>query len=563
MNYTLCSAEYCTFREALLGDQSSPQAFFSSIAPAIVPLAKRLNIGFIGCGLMAPSSPLSPGGENGSITLYHDKDLLPEVPTKSDVVQVLSTGEKGFFTFMAHPVKDHTFTEEENLAIKLISMDCFVLGGRARLIGMVKNASITDLMTGVLNQPGLLQAAGMLTAQNRLSQFAGIFINLKNFKYINKSMSSQVGDAAIKIFANTAKAFLKDGEIFARLGGDNFFAVVLKDNLDAFIAKFGNLPVSLDAGPKPVTFKVQARMGIYSINQGDTVSEMMQHSSIALNIAKNVRDEDVVRFNKDMLIKAMHQREVSAEFHKALQNREFIVHYQPKVNLQKKELCGAEALVRWVRHETIVPPMDFVPILEKEGSICALDLFVFETVCKDIKQWIEQGIEPVRVSVNFSKVHLRDEHLADKILGIMKNYGVKSNFIEVELTEVSDYEDAEAMRSFVNVMRQNGIAVSIDDFGTGYSTLNVLKNFDVNVIKLDKSLLDNIGNKESMDEVVVRNVVNLAKEMHKEVIAEGVENEIQAQFLSDIDCHSVQGFLFDKPLKHDEFESRLTGKVAY
>ena len=161
------------------------------------------------------------------------------------------------------------------------------------------------------------------------------------------------------------------------------------------------------------------------------------------------------------------------------------------------------------------------------------------------------------------KLYLQNLKLADHVLSIMRKYDIESKYVEVELTEVSDFDDTVAMQKFVNAMYENGIAVSIDDFGTGYSTLNVLKDFNISTIKLDKSLLNNIGIPNSKDEVIIRNVVKMANELKKEVIAEGVETEKQAKYLKSIQCNNVQGFLFDKPLIHDEFQKRLTGEVVY
>ncbi len=561
MEFVLCSQEYVAFRSKLANSSSSARDLLVQLGSALFDLAPKLHIGFVGCGLMAPATPLCPNGENGSLTIYHDREALPIIPSKSDVVHVTPTGEKGFFTLMVHPIKGHTFTEEEKLAIQLLNQDCYMLGGRARLIGMVQKAAITDPMTGVDNQTGLMQFASQIMAQGNIHDYTGIFINLKNFKYINKSANPQVGDLALKMYVNSAKNFLNNDEIIARLGGDNFYVMIRKENAQAFIDKYTSLPISVSQNPKPISFNIMARMGVYPIRQGDTPTEFMNNASIALNVARSVRNIDVMSFSNDMLVNALHQREISSEFHSAIRNKEFLVYYQPKVDLNTKQICGSEALVRWLRHKTIVPPMDFIPILECEGSICALDFYVFERVCQDIHLWLESGIEPVRISVNFSKIHLKNTHLADDILSIMQKYNVDSKYIEVELTEVSDYEDSIAMQNFVSTMRKKGVSISIDDFGTGYSTLNVLKNLDVDVIKLDKSLLDNIDGSNSQGEVVVRNVVNLAKEMHKEVIAEGVENEQQAKFLSTVNCTKVQGYLFDKPLKREDFQNRLTQKV--
>ena len=319
----------------------------------------------------------------------------------------------------------------------------------------------------------------------------------------------------------------------------------------------------MSQGPKPMNIRLQARMGVYPIEEKTIINEALNNSATAMSAAKAIKTRDIMYFTKEMLVKSMHQREISSEFHNAIHNREFIVFYQPKVDLLTKRINGAEALVRWIRHKTIVPPMDFIPVLEREGTICDLDFYVFETVCMDIRQWLDMGIEPQRISTNFSKLHLKNNDFAESILNIIKKYDINSKHIEVELTEVSDYDDNLAMQNFINTMYENGIAVSIDDFGTGYSTLNVLKDFNITTIKLDKSLLNNIGNPNSKDEIITRNVVKMASELKKDIIAEGVETEVQAEYLKSIHCNSVQGFLFDRPLAHDDFQKKLTEKFVY
>jgi len=563
MDFKLCSDAYREFREGLLSPITDPTDLLNQISELVKPLAHELHVGFMECGLVAPASPFAQNGVNGKVLLFHDRELLPTPPSCTDIAEGMSTAESGTFTFNVHPIDGHEFTDDERDAIRLLSYDCFILGGRARLMGMADRARTTDYMTGADNQPGLMNFVAKLIAQKNFVGHTGIFTNLKNFKYINKSMSPQVGDIAMKAYVNAAKADLTSDEMIARLGGDNYFFLVKNENVEKIIKKFTSLDVILSQGPKPLNFRICARMGVYTVREQDTVSELMNCSSIALNISKSIKTTDVIRFNNEMLIDALHQREISSEFQNALRNREFLVYYQPKVNLSTKQLCGSEALVRWLRHKTVVPPADFLPILEREGTVCQLDFFVFETVCSDIRKWVDAGIDPVRTSVNFSKLHLKNPNFAEDFFAIMNRYNVDSKYLEVELTEVSDYEDFMAMQRFITAMRMRGISVSIDDFGTGYSTLNVIKNFDFNVVKLDKSLLDNIGREGSQDEIVLKNVVNMAKEMNKEVIAEGVENERQAQFLNDVNCTNVQGFLFDKPLSRDDFEKRLTGEKPY
>jgi EAL domain-containing protein (putative c-di-GMP-specific phosphodiesterase class I) len=264
-----------------------------------------------------------------------------------------------------------------------------------------------------------------------------------------------------------------------------------------------------------------------------------------------------------MLENSMHEKKVSATFQEAFKKHEFVVYYQPKIRVDSGELFGGEALVRWNLGDRIAPPAEFLPILEKEASICQLDFYVFENVCSDLRKWIDSGINPVRISSNFSKLHLKNKFLANDILAIMKKYNIDSKFIEIELTEVSDFEDSVAMQNFVNKLREKGISVSIDDFGTGSSTLNALTNIDANIIKLDKSLLDNMGNNSEQDKIVLKNMVSLMQELNKEVIAEGVETSSQLEFLKGINCPAVQGFVFDMPLPRSEFEKRLMERRVY
>lgn len=559
MDNALCSEEYKAFREKLQGNVASPKEMAELIGGAIPPIAQKLNVGLATAQSMSPQNPHVKDSLNGTMTVYCN----PNGYEQASLIETFRTGENGLATFSFNPIKGHKFTEPEIDAIKLIALDMFILSGRARLMGMVKQASVTDPMTGIPNMPSLIQKGIELKISHELCHYTGIFINLKNYKYINTSMSSTAGDQGIITYAQTAASFLQNSGFIARLGGDNFFALVHKNNQESFIKRFSNIEVSTFIGPKPVTFHIRARMGIYSACDSDTMSEILHNGSIALSVAKTPGCNDIIVFTPQMMERAMHEKQVSATFQDAFRKGEFVVYYQPKIHLEKGKLHGCEALVRWNKSTGLVPPAEFLPILEKETTICQLDFFVFEQVCKDIRGWIDSGFEPVRVSSNFSKVHLRNPNLADDILNIMHKYNISSKLIEIELTEVSDFDDNVAMHKFVNTLRSNGVSVSIDDFGTGYSTLNVLTNFDVNVIKLDKSLLDHIDERQTQEKIVLKNMVGLMNELNKEVVAEGVENSKQLEFLRDINCNMVQGFIYDKPLPKAEFEKRLQDKHMY
>lgn len=559
MDNILCSNLYKEFREALLSSAAGLDEMNQLISTAVVPVAETLNMGKIEGKIMAPSSPMQRNGFSKEKVFFESNEGFET----NALIENFRTSDNGIATLAFHPRQGHKFNEDEIRATKLLATDLFVLVDRSKLISQVKRASLTDTMTGIPNIASLNRHGMELKLAHQLGNYTAIFLNLKNYKYINKAFTPAAADQGLISYAKALVDFTKNDEYAVRLGGDNFFALIQNENLGNFISTFSSYNVVLKQGVDQVRFHIQSRMGIYPIRETDSINEALHCASITMTVAKNETGNDIVFFSPKILQKVLHEKEISSVFQEAYRNNEFMVYYQPKIHLDGNRLQGCEALVRWKRNDNIVSPADFLPVLEKEASICQLDLYVFETVCRDIRSWLDRNIEPVRVSSNFSKLHLRNPNLAQDIFDIMEKYDIESKYIEIELTEVSDFEDNQAMQKFVSQLRARDISVSIDDFGTGYSTLNVLKDYDVNIIKLDKSLLDHIGEDKLQDKVVLKNMVSMMNELNKEVIAEGVENEIQINFLKDINCAMVQGFIYDKPMPRHEFEERLMYKRAY
>ena len=535
------------------------QGMIKLISSAIPPICNVLNMGFIRVKLVAPCSIIAKNGLNEEKIIYEDPNGYEQTP----LIQTYRTGENGMATIEVRAKKNCKFSAPELQAVKLICDDLFIFLGRSRLMGAVHYASQTDTMTGAPNTAQLVHHCIELKSKHQLHNYSAFFINLKNYKYINQSKSPAIGDKGIITFTRNIMEMCQGDEIIARLGGDNFLVLVKKENKEKFVNALSSMQVTIPTQQQPIIFNIQSRIGIYDILPTDSMNEIMHCSSVAMNQARIHPGNDIVYFTRKMLDAAYHEKEILSLFNDALKHKEFVVYYQPKVSVKEQKLCGCEALVRWNRNGQIVAPGEFLPVLEKEASICQLDFYVFRRVCEDIRSWLDAGIEPVRVSSNFSRLHLRNSHLAQDILDIMKEYRIDSKFIEIELTEASDFDDKVAMQKFVNELRQNGISVSIDDFGTGYSTFNALKDLNVNVIKLDKSLLDHIGDEKHHDEVVIKNMVKMINELNLEVVAEGVENTKQLDFLQDANCSIIQGFIFDKPLTKNEFEKRLEDKVTY
>lgn len=244
----------------------------------------------------------------------------------------------------------------------------------------------------------------------------------------------------------------------------------------------------------------------------------------------------------------------------AIQNNEFLVYFQPKVSISDRKITGAEALVRWNCDGQILPPVKFIPFCERTGLVIDVDFYVLEETCKKMREWMNKGITPVRISVNFSKYHFNEAGVAEKIYAVLQKYNIPSRYIEVEFTETAYLDKEELLEYTVDKLRSYGIKSSIDDFGSGYSSITLLQNMDFEVVKLDKSLLGK-GTDNGKTKKVISSIIHMAKELEMEVLAEGVETPEEYNLLKESNCDVVQGFLFDKPLPADEFEKRLRMRV--
>lgn len=509
--------------------------------------------------LVAAKSVLDPRGQNECFPIYESLDGYDE-SCYEDRVQM---DETCAVTFKYYPPKGQKWTEMHKSMFLFMSRQLFLILERVKLVQLLKCITVTDLLTGALNMRGIHEIGGKLLKQGKLNEYTCIFLNIKNFNYINRAVGARRGDMVLREFVRLAQQKLNAEEYFARMGGDNFVLLAKKERAEGLLTQMNNVQITVPYGESMKTFDLRSRVGIYDMQKGQHLGEGINAASAAVHAAKVSGKTDQLRFNDAMLEQALRQKEVSQMFPKALENQEFVVYYQPKVTLEDNCLCGCEALVRWFRDGAMVPPMQFIPVLEWEGSVCKLDFYVLDQVCRDVQEWMAKGIEPVRISVNFSKAHLHNPDLAKKILAVLQKYDVPSRYIEIELTEMSGYENYETLLDFVRTMHESGVSTSIDDFGTGYSSLNLLKDLNVDIIKLDKSFLNNMENRKKNDVIVIKNIIQMVNELDMEVVAEGVETMEQADFLRGMHCCMAQGFLFDRPLPHDDFEKRLNGDHVY
>ncbi len=447
----------------------------------------------------------------------------------------------------------------------VISKTIYLIYGRAKAMKYLNRHVFHDSLTGVANETQLTRFMESKLEAGVFTDYCTSFINIKSMKLFNGNYGSRVGNQVLIKFARKIELFLGDAGCIARLGGDNF-AVFSKKSLQTdFIEFLKDICIDLDLNDgKVVTVKVESRIGFCFMQPGETISDAMNNSSIALNCARKSCGTDVVLYEENMKIRMLSVKQLERNVPDALRKEEFIVYYQPKASIRdvtKYTIDGAEALVRWIRDGKMVMPGDFVPILEENGMITQVDFYVLERVCQDIKEWEKRGIAPVKISSNFSRRHLRNPHFADRIEEIIKQYDVDPSYIEIEITESYEAEDMEALSLFEGKMHDLGISLAVDDFGSGFSSLKMLKNISSDTIKLDKSIIDGIGGEQKDDEIIVGHVIHMVVELGKKVIAEGVEHKAQADFLRRSGCPSIQGYLYAKPMPKDEFEKMLIEDV--
>ncbi|MBR5089906.1 MAG: EAL domain-containing protein [Ruminiclostridium sp.] len=429
----------------------------------------------------------------------------------------------------------------------------------------VLKAAETDSMTGLPNASGFRTYVNRLRASETLTEYNAFYIDLKNFGLINKKYGKQEADNIIVRYAELLSTQI-DGsgdEFVGRLSGDKFILMVHKNKTDNLLKLTEGAKILACADGQTEMVTVQAVAGCVDIDEMDTDSEgILGRCATALNTAKYENHVPYLFSSPEMHEKAIHRKQILSVFPEAVKNGEFRPFYQPKVNTETNTLAGAEALVRWIRDGKVIPPGEFIPVLETDDSICVLDFYIFEQVCKDIRRWIYEGVEPVRISTNFSRMNLTDPDFSAHIQRILDNYNIPKQYIEVELTETLSEQENDRLSKFISDMHNSNIAMAIDDFGTGYSSLNLLRDFAADVLKLDKSFIDgHTGTKR--DSVVVSNVAKMATELDMSVITEGVEKWDQVEFLKSVNINMVQGYLFDKPLEKEEFEKRLKNKIYH
>lgn len=416
--------------------------------------------------------------------------------------------------------------------------------------------SMIDIRMGIPNLNAYLNFTEKLLVENRVQEYAFLYFNINDFKFVNQKYGFRRGDAALKEYCMTVVELAGKDELVALVGGNNFVGIFKEENIKDILHKLEGIPLITLADNNGGQVYLSARVAVYIPDGKDNSPQMIMEkmSTTFAEINRSI-SQSVLYYDERLRQQKIYEDEIVNSVEPGLQAGEFEVFYQPKVNMKTRKLIGAEALIRWRRNGSIVPPMDFIPICEKVGLVQKLDFYVLDTVCRHIVEWIDKGIAMVPISVNFSKQHFVEDTVADHINKIAEKWKTPKQYLEIEFTETAYLDDGHNLVSSIDKLHEFGISSSMDDFGTGYSSLSMLQNMSFDTLKLDKTFLQE-GNDERSRKVI-ENIIRMAKELNMSIVSEGIETEKELQYMSDMDCDIAQGYLFDKPLTHDEFEKRL------
>lgn len=506
-------------------------------------------------GLLGRSAIEIFGPEHGGRSAALDRLIFESGATLPSFEEeiLIRGGERRHFLTTKAPLRDGA---GDIVAVLTTSLD---ISDRKRAEGHLRHLAHHDALTDLPNRSLLHERVRHEIAHARRNdrKFALHLFDLDRFKGINDVLGHHIGDRLLKAVAERLCATVRETDTVARLGGDEF--AILQANVGA-VEDAAELARRIrTALAEPFRFEGQeistsASIGIALFpDHGFDFDDLLKNADLAMYRAKADGRDGFRSFAADMDTTARAVTVLESDLRRALQREEFVLHYQPQVNLASGRIVGAEALLRWRRENgDMIAPGDFLPQAEENGLIAPISEWVLRHACAQAASWPLAGLPPLRIAVNLSAVQFRKQDVEQVVLAALTESGLEPSRLELELTETILLQDTERVVGHLKALQARGVTFSIDDFGTGYSSLAYVKNFPVDRLKIDKSFIHNLKN-DANDAAIVRAIINLGHSLDLEVIAEGVETAAQVAHLRTEGCDEVQGFYFGRPMPALDF----------
>jgi diguanylate cyclase (GGDEF)-like protein len=426
--------------------------------------------------------------------------------------------------------------------------------------------SASDVLTGLMSFDTFSAEAMRLTAQTHEGYYVAV-LNIADFRRINETLGYEFGNSLLIAVADILETAVGAGELLCRSEGSRFVALIKNNSQGELNTRLSQLLASIQKQVyEKCTKQIYLLVGIYEMSE-ESVG-IMGALDRAIRAQKTVKDktyyrENLVAYYDSKLRDELRNRQyIEAHMLEALDNDEFKVYYQPKVSIATGKIVGAEALVRWIRgNGEIISPGNFVPIFESNGFIADMDFAIYRHSIADIKRWLRNGIDVPLISLNVSRHHLKDDSFASKLNALVDGVGVPHDRIELEITESLLTDNLNQLVEVMTQLKNNGFRISVDDFGSGYSSLNLITLLPFDTLKIDGGffLRNDLTDKNKK---VISSVVTLAKSLNLETVSEGVETQVQVDFLRDLGCDMIQGYFYYKPMPSADFEKLIAAQTA-
>lgn len=427
---------------------------------------------------------------------------------------------------------------------------------QGKLNGVVVDYLATyDELTGIYNKQAFYTKTKEMLLDNPDKNFDLLRINIERFKVLNDLFGESTGDKLLRYIGKFLKEINLPLCVSGRLYADNFVVCYEAGKGDS--RRMINT-LQMVADSFAINNRTILSFGLYRIDDKTLpVSVMCDRANMALWKAKGNFKNPYCEYDEKMRQQVLKEQKIINAMEKAIQNKEFTLYLQPKYNIEKGTIIGAEALVRWISQENgFISPGDFIPVFENNGFVYEVDKFIWEESCRYLRKWLDEGREVHPISVNVSRIDLYDPKLVKHLVDLREKYQLPSQYLELEITESAYTEDPEQIITITRQLREAGFVILMDDFGTGYSSLNMLKDIQIDVLKLDMGFLKSSDYSAKGGNILTA-ILKMAESLKMQTIAEGVETKEQVEFLKSIGCKYVQGFYYSKPLPVGEFEKLI------
>jgi len=423
---------------------------------------------------------------------------------------------------------------------------------------------MTNLPNRLLLNDRITQSISLARRQSR--PIAVIFLDLDRFKYINDSLGHATGDKLLQSVSKRLLAGVRGSDTVSRQGGDEFVILLSEIAYPEDAATSANKILHSLSAPHSIEgqdLHIDGSIGISVYPEdGADAETLIKNADTAMYHAKENGRNNFQFFKAEMNEKAVERQSLEGSLRRALERKEFLLHYQPKVNLETGEITGVEALIRWRQPDRgLVPPSQFVPIAEDCGLIIQIGRWVLREACRQARAWQRAGLPPVPITVNVSAVEFRDKGFVESVRATLSETGLEAQYLGLELTEGVLMEDAESTATVLQELKLMGVHLAVDDFGTGYSSLSYLRQFPIDVLKIDQSFVNQIT-ADPEDSSIVSAIISMGKSLKHLVVAEGIETQEQRAYLQAHRCAEGQGYLFSRPLAAAQFAQLLQIGIA-